>query len=553
LDETRLLLLSSGRFDGHLEIGSVSNPGSREWEYAWGKEAPGAAKEAMKYPSAIDVGDFHLYPRVPQTPEVETMMRTLGEGGKPVFLSEYGIGSMMDVIHEARMYEQAGIPADAEDYILVKSMADRFSADWKRFGMDSVYPLPETLLHKSQAAMARHRLVGFNAIRSNPHICGYNLTGMLDHAFTGEGIWRFWRDWKPGAFDAVRDGWAPLRWCLFVQPTHSYLGRPFTVEAVLANEDTLRAGEYPARFEIWGPAGIAWERQQTVRIPAVAPGHEGAFALPVLKEEMSLQTPSGDYKLVPYIEYGAAPPETSWQFHLTDPASFPRLNAQVTTWGISGPITSWLNARGVITSPFQDANSGRRELILVGDVSETSSLAQWRRLLERMMTGSAVVFLSPHAFNHEKDSAARLPLTKKGRVYEFNDWLYHKECVAKPHRIFEGLQGKGILDWYYYGAVLPRYVFDGQDTPAELIAASFATGYSTPGGYASGVLLGAYKLGAGQFLVNTFSILENVDKHPAADRLLLNLIQYAAETTRESPTPPPANLSDLLRELGYAD
>jgi hypothetical protein len=138
-------------------------------------------------------------------------------------------------------------------------------------------------------------------------------------------------------------------------------------------------------------------------------------------------------------------------------------------------------------------------------------------------------------------------------VYEFNDWLYHKECVAKPHRIFEGLQGKGILDWYYYGAVLPRYVFDGQDTPAELIAASFATGYSTPGGYASGVLLGAYKLGAGQFLVNTFSILENVDKHPAADRLLLNLIQYAAETTRESPTPPPANLSDLLRELGYAD
>ena len=96
------------------------------------------------------------------------MMRTLGEGGKPVFLSEYGIGSMMDVIHEARMYEEAGIPPDAEDYILVHSMADRFVADWARFGMDEVYPLPETLLHKSQAAMARHRIVGINAIRSNP-------------------------------------------------------------------------------------------------------------------------------------------------------------------------------------------------------------------------------------------------------------------------------------------------------------------------------------------------------------------------------------------------
>ena len=36
------------------------------------------------------------------------MMRTLGQNSKPVFLSEYGIGSMMNVIHEARMYQQAG-------------------------------------------------------------------------------------------------------------------------------------------------------------------------------------------------------------------------------------------------------------------------------------------------------------------------------------------------------------------------------------------------------------------------------------------------------------
>jgi hypothetical protein len=119
--------------------------------------------------------------------------------------------------------------------------------------------------------------------------------------------------------------------------------------------------------------------------------------------------------------------------------------------------------------------------------------------------------------------------------------------------VFDGLQGKGILDWYYYGAVLPRYVFDGQETPAEVIAASFAAGYSTPGGYASGVLLGSYHIGAGQFMVNTFSILDNVDLHPAADRLLLNLIQHAAEPTRESVAPLPGDFPTLLKELGYAD
>jgi hypothetical protein len=128
LDETRLVLLSSGRFDGHLDVGSVSNPGSAEWESTWGEEAAGAPIVEMKYPSGIGIGDFHLYPKVPQTPEMNHMLRTLGQNSKPVFLSENGIGSIMDVIHELRMYQQSGIPEDAEDFVLMRSMAERFSA-----------------------------------------------------------------------------------------------------------------------------------------------------------------------------------------------------------------------------------------------------------------------------------------------------------------------------------------------------------------------------------------------------------------------------------------
>src|SRR5579862_2201765 len=147
-DDTRLILLSSGRFDGHLEVGSVSNPGMFEWERVWGDEAPAAPRTSIEFPSGTGSGDFHLYPKVPQTAEIDRFIRKLGESSKPVFLSEYGIGSMMNVIHEARMYEQVGIPDEAEDYIFVRSMAERFSADWTRFGMDAVYPFPETLLQR---------------------------------------------------------------------------------------------------------------------------------------------------------------------------------------------------------------------------------------------------------------------------------------------------------------------------------------------------------------------------------------------------------------------
>ena len=553
LDETRLVLLSSGRFDGHLEVGSASNPDSHQWEPTWGKEATGAGRVAMKYPSGIGSGDFHFYPLVPQTPEVNEMMRTLGHDSKPIFLSEYGIGSMMDVMHEARMYEQAGIRADAEDYVLMRSMADRFVADWERFGMDVVYPYPETLLQVSQKAMSRHRLLGFNLIRSNPKFCGFNLTGMLDHGMTGEGVWRFWRDWKPCAFDAMQDGWAPVRWCLFVEPTHTYIGRPLTLEAVMANEDVLRPGDYPARFRVWGPSGVAWERQSTIQIPDVAAGQDGPLAVPVLKEQVVLSGAAGAYKFVPYIQHKISPPDTSWEFHLSDPAALPRLSARIATWEVPDDVSSWLTAHGVANAPLTGSAPANREVILVGNVAGRSQAGDWKELASRMARGSVVVFLSAKAFKRDKEGAGWLPLANKGRVYEFTDMLYHKECVAKPHRVFDGLQGNGMLDWYYYGPVTPRYLFDGQETPAEVIAAAFATGYSTPGGYASGVVLGSYKFGAGQFMVNSFSILENIDKHPVADRLLLNLIQDATSSASAPAVALPADFQLRLREIGYAD
>jgi len=531
LDDTRLVLLSSGRWDCQLSIGSVSNPGSSQWEYEWGREA-GAAGMAVHTEVGGHIGgmgDVHFYPQVPQSPDVENTLRTMGEDSKPVFLSEYGIGSMMDVVHEARMYEQLGVRPDIEDYALVRSMAERLTADWKRFGMEGVYAFPEYFLRDSQLRMARHRLLGFNLIRSNPKICGFNLTGMLDHGLTGEGVWRFWRDWKPGAMDAMQDGWAPVRWCLFVNPTHAYVGRPVKLQAVLANEDVLRPGEYTARFRVCGPAGTAWERTATVRVPTLPPGEDGPLAIPVMAEEAALSGPEGDYELAVNIEQGAAATEAFWQFHLTDPNSLPRLEQTVTLWGIPANVESWLKAHGVSGGKFGGTGPSRREIILVGDLSKTGSDAEaWKELARRMARGSTVVFLSQEAFKREKDAVAWLPLAKKGRCYEFNDWLYHKECVAKAHPVFEGLQGRGILDWYYYGPVIPHHLFDGQETPSEVIAAAFAAGYSTRGGYASGILLGAYHFGEGQFILNTFPVLDQLDHHPAADRLLLNLVKYAA-------------------------
>jgi hypothetical protein len=353
--------------------------------------------------------------------------------------------------------------------------------------------------------------------------------------------------------DAMRDGWCPLRWCLFVYPTHNYLGRPLKLEAVLANEDVLRPDEYPVRFRICGPAGIAWERAATVRVEAPPPGEDGPLAIPVMAEEVSLGGPEGDYELAVSIEQGAAATEASWQFHLTDPGSFPRLDQSVTLWGVTTQVENWLKVHGASCEQFHGAARARREIILVGDVSKTgSTLEDWKELARRMARGSVVVFLSQLAFQREKDDVGWLPLAQKGRCYAFNDWLYHKECVAKAHPIFEGLQGKGILDFYYYGPVIPHYLFDGQNVPDEIIAAAFAAGYPVKGGYASGILLGRYGFGEGHFILNTFPILDQLDLHPAADRLLLNLVQHAGSMTGKPLAEIPPDFDHQLRAIGYS-
>jgi hypothetical protein len=557
LDPTRLVLLSSGRWDAQPGIGSAANPGSAQWEHVWGAEMPAAAGVSKEWgrldPAYIKgAGDAHLYPPVPHVPETIAFLRTVGHDSKPVFLSEYGIGSLFNAIREYRMFEQDGARTDVPDAAYIGSMAERLLADWQRFGMDHVYAFPEDMLLDSQRLHARQRRLGFDLIRSNPNICGYNLTGMLDHALTGEGVWTFWREWKPTIMDALADGWAPVRWCLFVDQLHGYAGRAFKIEAVLANEDVLQPGEYPVHMRIRGPHGIVWEQKATARIPELEAGRDGPLAVPVLCEAVTWSGPAGVYELAATMERGGAPAGGRLKFHVADAAALPQLRQSVTLWGIAPQVERWLAARAVQCRLFDHAGADHNEVILVGDLSaQSTSVDDWRELARRIARGSAAVFLAPAAFKRGDDPVGWLPLANKGRCYAFNDWLYHKECVGKAHPIFAGLQPQGVLDWDYYGPIIPRELFDGQDTPDDVVAAAFAVGYSCPGGYASGVLVGAYRFGAGQFVLNTLHILEHIDIHPAADRLLLNMISSAAQALGAAPTALPDNFEALLEQIGY--
>lgn len=537
LDASRMVLLGSGRWDGRLSIGSISNPGSDVWEHLLGGEDPGAAAtkrivgipaDRTSYPGGYceGVGDVHVYPRVPHYPETIEFIRALGRGTKPVYLSEYGIGSAVDLWRLTRHFERLGKDG-AEDAQFYRDKLDRFMADWERWRLAECFARPEDFFAACVRKMAGQRTLGLNAIRSNPGIVGYGVTGTMDQALTGEGLTTTFRELKPGTVDAMFEGFAPLRWCLFVEPANVYSGTAVRLEAVLANEDVLAPGVYPARVQVVGQDGTrVFERALTVTVRDGEP----PLAMPVFEEDVMIEGASGRYRFLATLERGGAPTGGETEFFISDPAAMPRVDAQVALWGDDPELSGWLGAHGIRVRPYASGEPTAREVILVsGKPAAPGGAGEWMELTTRIGRGATAVFLSPEVFAKGDVPLGWLPLAGKGELLEIVGWLYLKDEWAKRHPIFDGLPSGGLMDYTFYRDLIPDTVFSGQDPPAEAVAGAIKASQD----YESGLLVSVHGLGAGRFFLNTLRIRENLGSHPGAERLLRNMLCYAARDMEE--------------------
>jgi hypothetical protein len=69
--------------------------------------------------------------------------------------------------------------------------------------------------------------------------------------------------------------------------------------------------------------------------------------------------------------------------------------------------------------------------------------------------------------------------------------------------------------------------------------------------YSSGLLVAVHNLGAGRFILNTLFIRDNLGTHPAAERLLRNMLRYAGRDAGQPLADPPADLEAQLKAMGY--
>jgi len=513
-----------------IPVGTLSNPGSPVWEDT--------------------LSDQHDYPRVPCTAGGINNVRTrTGTNGQPLFFSEYGIGSAVDLWRAARHFEQEKAEG-SEDALYLRDKLDRFLAEWKAWRLDEAFARPEDFFMESLKKMAGQRTLCLNAIRSNPNIVAHNLTGATDHVLCGEGLTTLFRELKPGTIDAIFDGWYPLRWCLFAEPAHLAKGGKVHLEAVLADEDALAPGDYPARLQIIGPRMTrVMDRILTVTIPERnANTNESPFAKLWFSDDIAIDGPAGEYRFLATFERGAAAAGGSATFYVSDPTELPAVSAEVVLWGDDATTAKWLRDRGVRTRPFASGAPATREVILAAPKPPApGGAAAFRELAARIAAGSAVVFLSPEVFAQGDQAVALLPLAKKGTAKTIRGWLYLKDEWSKAHPIFEGLPAGGLMDYTYYRELIPDLVFSGQEPPTEAIAGAIKASQD----YDSGLMMSVYTLGAGRFVLNTLNIRSQLAHHPAAARLLVNLLRYASDDVNKPPALLPADFDRRLDALGY--
>lgn len=529
LDSNRLVILESGSW--HLKNADetplrevFANPGETQWR--------------------ADFWDLHPYQAVPHTAWILRFLRKYGApemaglihghnnfdarlfDGRPIFLSEYGIGSAADVLRSLRFYEQNGTEF-GEDYETIADFAQRFQNDWNAWKMNEAFGRPEDFFEESKAKMARQRELGINALRANPLVISHSVTNSCDPLTAGEGLATMNREFKYGTFDAMKNVFSPLRWCVFAEPVQLWAGEPARFEAVLVNEDVLKSGEYPARFEVFGPDGKTyWRKSFTVKIPE---NPNAPFALPQFDETAVIDGPTGQYRAVCTLEKGGAAAGEETEFFVTrrEDVSFKGLKVMVAPG--DERLQEVLKKNGAEIS--DDAR-----VLLVGKSLDPGFATQ---IPEMVNSGRTVVFLQPWVLLTAPEVAetakalfpAGVPTLKM-----ISSWLYLNDDWAKPHAYFHGLplgelngtkavvpgRHGGLMSNIYYRDVISMSVLQTPEPPTEAVAGAIHVTH----GYDSGLTLAVWDRGEndGKIVLTTLKIRENPET-PVGLRFLRNFAE----------------------------
>lgn len=510
-----LFLLSSGRWDALVELGSASNPGSKNWDGYMGDE--GITPDSGLTPK---MGDVHLYPALPYNDLVRIYLDVVGGGERASFLSEMGAGSQANIISESLLYAQNDIPFNDITSTYVLKQVALLRQLYEDYSLDKIFSTPEDFIYESQELQSAQRALLMTMIRRVPGINGYSMTMSSDAGFRGEGVTNPWGEIKPDTTEMLQDNWSDLRWCVSVAQPHIYSNAPIELEVVLSNIGVLKEREYPVILRITGEDGTVWKKELTITPKAEQDG-ELPIVIPVFDEDLMLALPGGTYTVTAEMTDGAYPTCGKATFYVTDTA-LPKISETVLTLGVNEKISELLAAQGANVKEFSLAALSSDCTVLIGKTTVDDETLQ--ALYDAAEGGAHIVFLSPDAI--KDGDSLKLPFETSGKFTTYYNWLYHFDGIVYDNAMTLGMQSRCLLDTQYYGQIYSCDYFENMPTPDDLSFVNLMAGFDgrSYNDMIYGFQLGTYYYGEGYITLSSLN-LSNVGS-PETDLLLANIASY---------------------------
>lgn len=524
----QLYFYGSGRWDLRGRQASASNPRSLTWDGWMGDEGPDVPPVTGPFWES-SFGDIHYYPRHPFDDGLRRHFKRKTDGSpRAKFISESGIGSAVNVVHEYLRYAQDGVctNAPAGDYELAKRQVAALREGFRKYNLYSIWPTPEAMVQASQEFNSAQRARLTTAIRRCAKVSGYSVTMAQDLGLRGEGLLETSGAFKRGTTDMLEEQMADLRFCVSAARETVYAGEPVKLDVELSDFGVLKTDvDYPIALRIVGPDGIAWEKSVTMR-PRLAADNKPVPVVSLFSDKVDTKGwKPGVYRVGAEILEGAHAECGTMKLTLADPKACASLKGRTVFMlgGVNKNVAEFFRRNGADVREAKTADIPSGATVFVGSAKLADG--EIDALVRLAQDGGKVVLLTKAAV---VGALGRLPIKEKGKVSKLNNWLYHADSVLFGSSLTVGTMAPGIFDTAFFAPVWSDDIIDGCAAPDVPGVMSAYIGKGDKPGENDcrlGLQLGAYRAGTGWIVLCTLNVEQGCGT-PAADILLRNLTNF---------------------------
>ena len=453
-------------------------------------------------------------------------------------ITEWGVNSSPEWDRLLDSYKSSGLPQDAEDYALYRTLQERNVRYYETSGVkEQGFPTFESVQEANREYVAWRYREQIALYWGNLHSVGHGLTSLDDSSYELSGVVDTWRNPKPVVFDTITELNRPLQISLWARPSCVYSGDPIELDATLVNErQRLAKGAYTVRLSLRSEDGREVYQKEDSHSTGTDPIEH------LITEAIPAPAGAGRYRLVVELTGGgqALRAERPIVVFERKPKNL-RMQNHVWVWSKGDALRAWLSERSIEARNGSAADMRAGDVVLVAEADPT----EMNSILDGVRAGAMAVILQPERVFHRETGGApdlmaavnfselleplagnwKPELRKIDWWGAPSAWGYTRTPLALKHEYLAGLpQGKALEAQPEYQRVAPAYTWVMGDVPSStrISHAVRESSLAVDMPYSSDLF--SVPLGSGAVVLNTLRITPYLHRDPAADLILENIL-----------------------------